>query len=302
MSYRGDLWTWQQASFIVSLLCRPRRNKNCSASVVNRELGPRLTANKNGFKRCFQGESVDPSKPPRFVYTGKGNRGAALSLDNEKGSPERGTTVRTLVSLRGRSRARVPHGRARCARQHPTHTPVTHSPVSLFIARFLKQCWPQHVGLSSPTRTQTHTLPWETESSTLDPRNAPGPFLVLTPVTQSTRLPPRRPRSTQPAGMLPSSGSLRLHLRSARVDTTFLRVSAPPPALSRWGHYPSSGSLRFHLRSVRVDATLPPGLSAAICAQPAWTLPFPRGLSASICTQPAWTLPSSGVSASTCAL
>lgn len=131
MSYRGDLWTWQQASFSISLLCRPRRNKNCPASVVNRELGHRLTANKNGFKRCFQGESVDPSKPPRFVYTGKGNRGAALSLRKEKGSPERGTTVRTLVSLRGRSRARVPHSRARCARQHRTHTHP--SPTHLFL-------------------------------------------------------------------------------------------------------------------------------------------------------------------------
>ena len=129
-----------------------------------------------------------------------------------------------------------------CKAASDTHTPVTYSPVSLFIARFLKQCWPQHVGLSSPTRTQTHILPWETESSTLDPRNAPRPFLLLTPVTQSTRLPPRRPRSTQPAGTLPSSGSLHLQLRSARVDATL-----------------PLGSLRLHLRSARVDTTLPPG-------------------------------------------
>ena len=147
-----------------------------------------------------------------------------------------------------------------CKAASDTHTPVTYSPVSLFIARFLKQCWPQHVGLSSPTRTQTHILPWETESSTLDPRNAPRPFLLLTPVTQSTRLPPRRPRSTQPAGTLPSSGSLRLHLRSARVDATL------PPGSVRL-HLRSArvdatlplGSLRLHLRSARVDTTLPPG-------------------------------------------
>ena len=36
------------------------------------------------------------------------------------------------------------------------------------------------------------------------------------------------------------------------------------------------GSLRLHLRSAHVDTTFLRGLSAAICAQPTWTLPFLR--------------------------
>lgn len=79
------------------------------------------------------------------------SKGSGGQLSTPEGESElAGTTVRTRTSVPREKQGKGPRGGLAVQGSIGHTQPVACSPVSLFIARFLKQCWPQHVGLSSP--------------------------------------------------------------------------------------------------------------------------------------------------------